>query len=249
MASGKVRLAGLLAGVIVLAVGCQQWPKNGFLDPSQVGRFAGPSTPQNIQNVLSIKDEPLDIESARDPAPQDLTPVYKDYVIGAGDTVNVTIYELLAEGTESPFLRQVSETGYVSLPELGQIKVGGLTSPEAEKHVANLLEQADILRNPRVAVLIIERRHQNFQALGGFIRPGTYQVPRPNFRLMDAVSLAGDLQPGIETVYVIRGRDTLESSAMNQSAIGCRACLRRRPLARRHSRRRSRGHPLGDARC
>ena len=146
MASRKVKLAGLLLGVIVLGVGCQQWPKNGFLDPSQVGRFAGPSMPQNIQSVVSIKDEPLDIEAARDPAPQDLEPINKDYVIGPGDTINVTIYELLAEGTESPFLRQVSETGYVSLPELGPVKLGGLTSQQGEQHVATLLQQADILR-------------------------------------------------------------------------------------------------------
>lgn len=207
MASSNVKLAGLLVGVVVLGIGCKSlpsWPKNGFLDPSQVGRFSGPSMPQNIQNVVSIKDEPLDIESAREPGPQDLEPVSNDYVIGPGDTVNVVIYELLAEGTESPFMRQVSETGYISLPELGPVKLGGLTFLQAEQRVAELLQQADILRNPRVAVLVIERRHQNFELLGGITRPGTYQVPRPDFRLLDAISLAGDVQPGIETIYVIR---------------------------------------------
>lgn len=212
MASGKVLWAGLLAGAIALGIGCQQWPKNGFLDPSQVGRFSGPSMPQNIQGVVSIKDEPLDIEAARDPAPQDLEAIAKDYLIGAGDTVNVTIYELLAEGTESPFLRQVSETGYISLPELGPIKLGGINSMDAELHVAELLRQADILRNPRVAVLVVERRHQNIAMLGGFSRPGTYPLPRPDFRLLDAVSLAGDLQPGIETIYVLRSYQTEEAT-------------------------------------
>lgn len=220
MASGKVKWTGLLVGAVVLGVGCEQWPKNGFLDPSQVGRFAGPSLPQNIQNVVSIKDEPLDIEAARDPGPKDLEVIAKDYVIGPGDTVNVTIYELLAEGTESPFLRQVSETGYISLPELPPTKLGGLTSLEAERYVAQQLQQADILRNPRVAVSIIERRHQNWEALGAFVRPGTYQVLRPNFRLMDAISLAGDLQPGIETIYVLRAYDSMESAAQSQPAAG-----------------------------
>ena len=68
--------------------------------------------------------------------------------------------------------------------------------------------------------MIIERRHQNFQALGGFARPGTYQVPRPNFRLLDAISLAGDLQPGIETVYVIRAYDFSEPAAQTRPAVG-----------------------------
>lgn len=218
MASGKVKLAGLLVGVFVLGVGCAQWPKNGFLDPSQVGRFAGPSMPQGIQQVVSIKDEPLDIEAARDPGPQDLETIAKDYVIGPGDTVNVTIYELLAEGTESPFLRQISETGFISLPELGPVKLGGMTSQQAEQRVSELLQQADILRNPRVAVLVVERRHQNLSMLGGFVRPGTYQLPRPDFRLLDAVSLAGDLQPGIETIYVMRSYESQETPQTQPAA-------------------------------
>lgn len=209
MASGKVRVVGLLLGAFVLGVGCQQaprWPGNGFLDPSQVGRFPVQSVPQNIQSVVSIMDEPLDIAAATEPTAADLEAVYKDYVLGPGDTIRTTIFELLAEGTESTFDRQVSESGFVSIPILGSIEVGGLTSREVELRIADLL-QPDIIRDPRVSVVILDRRHQAFEMLGGFAAPGSYVIPRPNFRLLDAIAIARDIQPGIETIYVLRSYD------------------------------------------
>lgn len=214
MASGKVKVAGLLVGAMLLAVGCQRALLNGFLDPSQVGRFDKPGELQSIRQVVSIKDEPLDIEAARDPAPRDLEAIYQDYLIGPGDTINVLIYDLVGRGTESTFPRQVSETGSITLPELGLVKVGGLTYAQVEQRVAELLQQGGIIaRNPQVTVTILERRHQNFEMLGGFFQPGSYQIPRPDFRLLDAIGLARDIQPGIETIYVVRSHAMPEEAA------------------------------------
>jgi polysaccharide biosynthesis/export protein len=216
MANGKVRLAGLLVGALVVVVGCQKSLFNGFLDPSQVGRFPMQSVPQNIQGVVSIMDEPLDISAAVDPAAADLEVSYKDYVLGPGDSIRVTVFELMAEGTESTFDRQLSESGYASIPILGSVKFEGMTARDAEAHVANLLSPT-ILRNPRVSVVIIDRRHQTFEMLGGFAATGSYLIPRPNFRLMDALAIARDVQPGIETIYVLRSYDYTAASAAAQS--------------------------------
>jgi protein involved in polysaccharide export with SLBB domain len=215
MASGKVKAVGLLLGACVLGVGCQQtprWPANGFLDPSQVGRFPVQSVPQNIQSVVSIMDEPLDIAAATEPTTADLEAVYKDYVLGPGDTVRTTIMELLGEGTESTFDRQVSESGFVSIPVLGSIQLGGMSAREAEVHIADLL-QPEIIRDPRVSVVILDRRHQAFEMLGGFVASGSYVIPRPSFRLLDAIAIARDIQPGIETIYVLRSYDYQEPRA------------------------------------
>jgi len=207
MATGKAKLAGLLTATTLAAIGCQQmprWPANGLLDPSQVGRFPTQSVPQNIQGVVSIMDEPLDIAAAVEPTAADLEPTYKDYLLGPGDTVSVTIFELLAEGTETTVSRQLSETGYVSIPVLGSVKFGGLTSREAEARLGEILVQEGLMRNPRVQVVILDRRHDTFEMLGSFSMPGSYMVPRPDFRLLDAIAMARDVQPGIETIYVLR---------------------------------------------
>ena len=225
MASGKVRVAGLLLGAVVVVVGCQRSLFNGFLDPSQVGRFPMQSVPQNIQGVVSIMDEPLDISAAGATDDGGSGGQLQGLRAGAGrPPVRVTIFELLAEGTESTFDRQLSESGYVSIPVLGSVKLEGMNSREAEVHIADLLSPA-ILRNPRVSVVIIDRRNQTFEMLGGFVATGSYVIPRPNFRLMDALAVARDVQPGIETIYVLRSYDYMQGSsaqsqpAMNQPAL------------------------------
>jgi protein involved in polysaccharide export with SLBB domain len=176
------------------------------LDPSQVGRFPQQSVPQNIQSVVSIMDEPLDIAAAAEPTAADLEANYKDYVLGPGDSVRTTIFELLGEGTESTFDRQVSESGNVSIPILGSMKLGGMTALEAELHIVDLL-QPEIIIHPRVSVVILDRRHQAFEMLGGFAAAGSYVISRPDFRLLDAIASARDIQPGIETIYVLRSYD------------------------------------------
>ena len=181
MASGKIKLTGLLLGACVLGIGCQQmprWPGNGFLDPSQVGRFPQQSVPQNIQSVVSIMDEPLDIAAATEPTAADLEVTYKDYVLGPGDTVRTTIFELIGEGTESTFDRQVSESGSVSIPILGSMKLVGMTALQAEQHIADLL-RPEIIRDPRVSVVILGRQHQSFEMLGAFSNRGVLPDPAP----------------------------------------------------------------------
>ena len=58
-----------------------------------------------------------------------------DYVLGAGDVVKVTVYQSPELGAEA----RVTESGFVSLPLIGQVKIGGLTISEAEKTIASAL--------------------------------------------------------------------------------------------------------------
>jgi len=218
MGSGNRWICGLLAGVLILLGGCQRSLFNGFLDPSEVGRFSGPNVNQNIRNVLSIMDEPLEVAEATDPTPEDLQPIFEDYVLGPGDVVDISIFELMAEGIESVFRRQVSETGYITIPVLGSVKLAGLTGMEAEQHLAEKLREEEILREPRVSVTIMERRHQLFHMLGGFGAPGTYAITKPDFRLLDALAMARDIQPGVETIYVIRPYEKQAAGPAEQGA-------------------------------
>jgi polysaccharide export outer membrane protein len=51
-----------------------------------------------------------------------------DYVLGAGDVIKVTVYQSPELGAEA----RISESGIVSLPLVGQVKLGGLTISNAE---------------------------------------------------------------------------------------------------------------------
>ena len=56
-----------------------------------------------------------------------------DYKIGAGDVLNITVY---GEEDLTKEVR-VSETGSITYPLLGQVKVRGLTATELEKMLKN----------------------------------------------------------------------------------------------------------------
>ncbi len=98
----------------------------------------------------------------------------------------------------------VDDEGNIDLPVLGTIHVGGMTRKEL---VAQLKEQyTAYLENPIVNVKI-----QNFKisVLGDVRSPGTYLVPNERVTLVEAISLAGDLNITGErnNVLVIRERD------------------------------------------
>ncbi|MEZ0263770.1 MAG: polysaccharide biosynthesis/export family protein, partial [Phycisphaerae bacterium] len=100
---------------------------------------------------------------------------------------------------------RVSESGNVSLPLIGTIKASGLTEAELEKVIAQTYKDKNIIQSAQVAVTVIEARQRTFSILGAVGRPGQYQIVQADFKLLDALTLAGDVQiQGIDHVYVIR---------------------------------------------
>jgi protein involved in polysaccharide export with SLBB domain len=56
-----------------------------------------------------------------------------------------------------------------------------------------------------VSVTVVEARQRTFSILGAVGRAGQYQIVQSDFRLLDALTLAGDVQiQGIEYAYIIR---------------------------------------------
>jgi polysaccharide export outer membrane protein len=98
----------------------------------------------------------------------------------------------------------VDDEGFIDLPVVGRMHVGGLTRKEL---VVQLKEKYNAyLENPIVNVKI-----QNFKisVLGDVRSPGTYIVPNERITLMEAISLAGDLNITGErnNVLVIREKN------------------------------------------
>src|SRR5271166_6288267 len=56
-----------------------------------------------------------------------------EYVLGSGDVLKVTVYQNPDLTTET----RVSESGVVTFPLLGSVKVGGLSIGQAEKLIAD----------------------------------------------------------------------------------------------------------------
>ena len=82
----------------------------------------------------------------------------------------------------------IDGNGFVNLPILGKIKLGGLGRTEA----IDLLEEKlnSYLKNP-----VVNIRIQNYKVtvLGDVSSPGTYNIPNERFTILEAIGLSGDL--------------------------------------------------------
>ncbi len=204
---GSTRVAALaLAAFTVVVAGCET---DSFFDPSVVGRWE--HTPiqlpilDDIAIISQADADPLTVTSVQ---PADLIPDMREYVIGAGDLVTVSVFELVAPGLESVNTRRVDETGQLRLPVIGPVRASGLSSSELEKEIRDVLERKSILRDAQVSVILQESRQNTFSVIGeplqGGTAIGTYVIPRPNFRLLDALALARGVPGRTKKIFVIR---------------------------------------------
>lgn len=199
----------LLAGAILPLCGCKaggesaQWLLNGFLDPTQSGQFLEPRR-NEIRSSLSILEEPVGIQDAQDPGPQDLEPEYAEHTILPGDVLNITVFELLVPGQATSQQVVVSTSGFESLPSIGRVRLAGLSLSQLEMELKEILREQDILPDPEVQVSLLSTRGTRFTVIGSVSRPGTYEIPQPEYRLLQALADAGGVSPIIPKVYVFR---------------------------------------------
>lgn len=110
-----------------------------------------------------------------------------DYLLGAGDLLQVAVFE----SEELDCKVRVSSRGHVTLPLLGQVDVKGMSAREAEIHIENLYRER-YLKDPHVSVFVEAHVSQRVTLLGQFKNPGTYDYPT-KLRLMDVMALGGGL--------------------------------------------------------
>lgn len=87
----------------------------------------------------------------------------------------------------------VDKEGYIDFPQLGVIRVQGMTRTELTKYIKNQLIEKGLMKDPIVTIQFL-----NFKVsvLGEVNQPGTFEITSDRITLLDALSLAGDL-----TVY------------------------------------------------
>ncbi|MGC9964486.1 MAG: polysaccharide biosynthesis/export family protein [Syntrophobacteraceae bacterium] len=96
-------------------------------------------------------------------------PTLKDYVIGEGDLLEVSVFEtqdLKREG-------RVGARGFISLSLLGSVELKGLTTREAEVKIEGLY-RAKYLQNPHVNIFVKEQVSGKIILMGAFKKGGTF---------------------------------------------------------------------------
>ena len=205
--SGAVKGTRAVA-IVVLSVlsiylaGCG----NKFFDPTQVGRFRPVPAVNVILDSLGVAEEAPSVwKGAEEPKPIDVVAYEPDYVFGSGDVVRISIFELLQEGVTFINDYTVTETGKISIPEVGVIEVAGLTEGQLEDEIRQILSPS-LLKEPSVVVTLMNSQRNTFSIWGdGIPRPDRYAIPRYDFRLTDAIATAGGIrQFNVSYVYVSR---------------------------------------------
>ncbi|MBI9018216.1 MAG: polysaccharide biosynthesis/export family protein [Phycisphaerae bacterium] len=197
--TGKINIVlALVALSMLLVVGCS--------DPTSLGSFRSTPMTNVILDDLGVVDEkPQQYENARLPEPRDLLVDESEYVISSGDVLDIGIQDLFQAGLEWQNNLQVSDTGRITLPELGTLFASGLTELEFTRSIEERLKENQILREPIVRVVVIGATKKVYTVDGQVPQPNRYQITEPDLRIIDALAAAGGLPPhGVDYAYVIR---------------------------------------------
>lgn len=126
-----------------------------------------------------------------------------DVLLGPSDVLKISVYGNPDLSLET----RVSQTGSITFPLVGEVKVGGLATSAAEKEIAGLLVSGGFVLKPQVNILVTSRQSQLVSVLGQVAKPGRYPIDG-KYSLIDILALAGGVVPdGGDMVYLIRNRN------------------------------------------
>jgi polysaccharide biosynthesis/export protein len=197
------RLAVLLLGVLMLSGnGCKV---DSFIDPSVVGRWEyTPTIVPILDRIDVIERDSGEFVETTPVMPEDLFPHISDYRVGPGDGMFVEIFDFLQAGVATPFERRVDQRGGFDLPQIGRVDARGLTIDQTKDRITTMLREAGIIQDALVSVQVLDRRDATFSIFGAVGGTGRYVLAEPDYRLLEAITEAGGMQPGTRRIFIIR---------------------------------------------
>ncbi len=123
-------------------------------------------------------------------------------LIGAGDLLNITVFET----PELSASVRVNQDGDTTLPVIGPLHVGGLSTQEAGVAIQEALRDRGLLLNPHVIVTETEFATQGASILGEVHSPGVYPTLGSR-RLLDMLALAGGVSSTAGRIATIMHRN------------------------------------------
>ncbi len=105
--------------------------------------------------------------------------------LGPGDLLEVSEFH----SPEFHSTVRVSQAGTVTLPMIGEIKLGGLAETDASKAIAAALVEKGMLLYPQVFILVTQYAAQDVSVLGEVTHPGVYPYTA-HHRLLDLIAAA-----------------------------------------------------------
>ncbi len=129
-----------------------------------------------------------------------------DYRIGGNDLLSIGVFGVDALSKEV----RVNAKGQISLPLIGTVNAGGMTTQELEADLKRRYSQS-YLQNPQVSVFVKEFASQRVTLEGALQKPGIYPLSG-KITLLQAIALAGGIDEkiadtrGIVVMRQVNGR-------------------------------------------
>jgi polysaccharide biosynthesis/export protein len=130
--------------------------------------------------------------------------VAPEYRLGAGDVIRISVYQ----NPDLTLETRVAETGLVSFPLLGNIRIGNLSVSQAEKLISDGLKSGNFVKQPQVSIVLVQVKGNQASVLGQVNRPGRFPIEVADMRMTDLLANAGGVIPtGAEIVVLTGTRD------------------------------------------
>jgi polysaccharide export outer membrane protein len=129
--------------------------------------------------------------------------VSADYIIGAGDVLEILVWRNEAISR----VVTVRPDGKISLPLINDVLAAGLTPAQLREQIA--LELKKFKEIPEVSVIVTDTKSQVVYVIGQVIQPGPYPLG-PNASVLQIVAQAGGFTPFADRnsmVVIRRGKE------------------------------------------
>ena len=113
-----------------------------------------------------------------------------DYRLGPGDLLHITVSGYAEMMTDV----RVSQTGNITYPFIGEVRVANLSTQDVETIIAKKLSDGGFIRQPQVTVLVAEYQGQKISVMGQVAKPGQYPLTS-RVKVMDLLAEAGGTVP------------------------------------------------------
>jgi polysaccharide export outer membrane protein len=124
--------------------------------------------------------------------------------LAPGDTIKVQVFQ----NPDLTLETRIQESGNISYPLIGEIKIAGFKVPEAEASIAKALKAGGFMQQPQVTIILVQARRKLVSVLGAVGHPGQFTLDATNTRLSDILALAGGISPtGSDSVIVTGERN------------------------------------------
>ncbi|MFK7920497.1 MAG: polysaccharide biosynthesis/export family protein [Bacteroidia bacterium] len=124
-----------------------------------------------------------------------------EYFNKSGSTMNVSSLTNYLNGYN------IDEAGKIVLPEMGEVKIGGMTMAEARAHIQLVIQK----QVPR-ATVFVSLVSFKISIIGEVMKPGYFYVYHNQLNVFEALALAGDLDDYADRTRITLIRQTKEGS-------------------------------------